>query len=66
MRVAPWRERLGSEGEHGEERVDPTVKEARFQRGEGGQAKRTSQGERRGSSSEGSGGSWFYSKSGQT
>ena len=28
--------------EHGEERVDTTVKEGRFQRGEGGQAKRTS------------------------
>ena len=26
----PWREKGGSEREHGEERVDPTVKENRF------------------------------------
>ena len=30
-RAAPWRERGGSEREHGEERVDSTVKEGRFQ-----------------------------------
>ena len=35
---APWRERGGSEREHGEERVDFMVKEGRFQRGKGGQA----------------------------
>ena len=32
----------GSEREHGEERVDSTVNEGRFQGGKGGQAKRTS------------------------
>ena len=31
MRAAPWQERRGSEQEHGEERVDSTVKEGRFQ-----------------------------------
>ena len=35
----------GSERENGEERVDSTVKEDRFQGGEGGQAKRVSLGE---------------------
>ena len=35
----------GSEREHGEERVDSTVKEDMFQGGEGGQVKRTSIGE---------------------
>ena len=34
-----------SEGEHGEKRVDSTVKEDRFQGGEREQAKRTSIGE---------------------
>ena len=32
----------GSEREHGEERVNSTVKEGRFQEGKGGQARRTS------------------------
>ena len=32
----------GSEREHGEERVDSTVKEGRFQGGKGGQARRAS------------------------
>ena len=41
-RAAPWREREGSEREHGEERVDSTVNEGRFQEGKGGQAKRAS------------------------
>ena len=36
--------RRGSEREHGEERVDPTVKEGRFQGGKGGQARRASLG----------------------
>ena len=36
------RERGGSEGEHGEERVDFTVNEGRFQEGEGGRARRAS------------------------
>ena len=35
-------ERGGSEREHGEERVDSTVKEGRFQGGQGGQASRAS------------------------
>ena len=35
----------GIGAEHGEERADPTVKEGRFQGGDGGQAKRTSPGE---------------------
>ena len=35
-------ERGGSEREHGEERVDSTVKEGRLQGGMGGQAKRAS------------------------
>ena len=35
-------ERGGSEREHGEERVDSTVKEGRFQGGQGGQARRAS------------------------
>ena len=38
-------EREGSEQEHGEEKVDFTVKEDRFQGREGGQAKRPSLGE---------------------
>ena len=41
-RAAPWRERGGSQREHGKERVDSTVNEDRFQRGKGGQAKRAS------------------------
>ena len=41
----------GSEREHGEERVDSTVKESRFQEGEGKQAKRASLGEVEGSMS---------------
>ena len=36
------RERGGSEREHGVERVDYTVKEGRFQGGQGGQARRPS------------------------
>ena len=43
-RAAPWRERGGSEREHGEEWVDSTMKEGRSQGGEGGQAKRASLG----------------------
>ena len=35
-------ERGGSEREHGVERVDFTVKEGRFQGGQGGQARRAS------------------------
>ena len=35
----------GSKREHGEERVNSTVKEGRFQGGEGGQATRASLGE---------------------
>ena len=50
-RAAPWRERGGSEREHGEERVDSTVKEDRFQGGKGGQARRASLGEVEGSMS---------------
>ena len=34
--------RGGSEREHGEERVDSTVNEGRFQGGQGGQARRAS------------------------
>ena len=41
-RAAPWRERGGSVREHGEERVDSTVNEGRFQGGKGGQARRAS------------------------
>ena len=41
-RAAPWRERGGSEPEHGVERVDSTVKEGRFQGGKGGHARRVS------------------------
>ena len=40
-RAAPWRERGGSEREHGEKRVDSTVKKG----GKGGQARRASLGE---------------------
>ena len=39
----------GSERQYEEERVDSTVKEGRFQGGEGGQAKRISPGEEEGS-----------------
>ena len=39
-RTAPWRERGGSEREHGVERVDSAVNEGRFQGGKGGQARR--------------------------
>ena len=42
MRAAPWRDRAKSDCEHGEERVDSTVKESRVKEGEEGQAKRTS------------------------
>ena len=42
MRTALLRERGGSEQEHGGERVNSTVKESRFQGGEGGQARRAS------------------------
>ena len=41
----------GSEREHGEERVDFTVKEGRFQGGKGGHARRASLGEVEGSMS---------------
>ena len=41
-RATPCRGRGGSGREHGEERVSSTMKEAGFQVGEGGQAKRTS------------------------
>ena len=41
-RAAPWRERGGSEREHGEERVNSTVNEGRFQGGKGGQERRAS------------------------
>ena len=41
-RAAPWRERGGSEREHGEERVNSTVTEGRFQGAKGGQAKKAS------------------------
>ena len=41
-RAAPWREREGSEREHGEERVDSTVNEGRFQGGKGEQARTAS------------------------
>ena len=40
-RAAPWREG-GSEREHGVVRVDSTVKEGRFQGGQGGHARRAS------------------------
>ena len=41
-RAAPWRERGGSEREHGEGRVDSTVNKGRFQEENGGQARRAS------------------------
>ena len=41
-RAAPWPERGGSEREHGEGRVDSTVKEGRFQEGNKGKARRAS------------------------
>ena len=44
-RATPWRERGGSKREHEGERVDSTVKEGRFQGGEGGQATRAFLGE---------------------
>ena len=50
-RVAPWRVKGVSEREHGEERVDPTVKDGRFQGGQGGQARRAFLGEVEGSMS---------------
>ena len=43
--------RGGSEREHEEERVDTTVNEGRFQGGNGGQARRASQGDLEGSMS---------------
>ena len=52
MRAAPWPERGGSEREHGEERVDSTVNEGRFQGGQGGQATKASLGEVNGCMSE--------------
>ena len=48
-RAAPWRERGGSEREHGEETVDSTVNEGRFQGGKEGQARRAFRGEVEGS-----------------
>ena len=50
-RDASWRERRGPKREHVEERVDSTVKEGRFQGGEGGQARRAFLGEVEGSMS---------------
>ena len=50
-RAAPWREARGSQQEHEEEKVDSTVKEGRFQGGQGGQATRASLGEVEGSMS---------------
>ena len=41
-RAVPWRERGGSEREHGVGRVDSTMNEGRFQGGQGGQARRAS------------------------
>ena len=41
-RAAPWRERGGSEREHGEERVDSTVKRRQVPRRKGRANKRTS------------------------
>ena len=41
-RAAPWRERGGSEREHGVGRVDSTVNKGRLQGGQGGQATRAS------------------------
>ena len=41
-RSTPWRERGGSEREHGEVRVDSTMNKGRFQEGKGGQASRAS------------------------
>ena len=41
-RAAPWRERGGSEREHGEEMADSTVNEGRFSKEKGGQARRAS------------------------
>ena len=62
------REKGRSEREHGEERVESTVKEDKFQGGKEGKARRTSIGivERSKSSPGGSAESWFHSKSGQT
>ena len=42
VRAAPWRVRGGSERDHGEERLDFTVKEGKFQGGKGGHAIRAS------------------------
>ena len=44
-------ERGGSEREHEEDRVDSTVKNSRFQGGEGGQSRRASLGQVEGSMS---------------
>ena len=41
-RDASWRKRGESERVHGEERVDSTVREGRFQGRKGGQARRAS------------------------
>ena len=49
--ATPWHEREGSEREHGEDKVDSTVKDARFQGGEEGKARRGSLGEAEGSMS---------------
>ena len=48
----PQRERMGSEREHGEEKMDSAVKENRFQEEEGRQGKKASPGEVKGSMSE--------------
>ena len=41
-RTAPWRERGGSEREHGVGRVDSTLKKGTCQGGKGGQARTAS------------------------
>ena len=64
------REKEESEREHGQQRMDSTVKEGRFQEGEGKQARRRRRKHKqvswRKSSPGGYGESWFHSKSGQT
>ena len=51
VRAAPWPERGGSERKHEKVKVYSTVKEGRFQRGKGRQARRASPGEVDGSMS---------------
>ena len=40
--AAPWREREGSQREHGKEKVDSTMNKGRLHGGKGGQARRAS------------------------